>query len=118
MHLHPLCLRLASSRRGLDCNLQLTFQLLEEKEQRGVETEVVGHRDFGRHGISRFPTLCGRVHRRDRSRVLSCTQSPHVDELHAFTMQRISCALMVAVAWELAGAMGLASVGDTRDDDE
>ena len=36
----------------------------------------------------------------------------------SFTMQRISCALMVAVAWELAGAMGLASVGDTRDDDE
>ena len=32
--------------------------------------------------------------------------------------KRISCALMVAVAWELAGAMGLASVGDTRDDDE
>ena len=32
----------------------------------------------------------------------------------SFTMQRISCALMVAVAWELAGAMGLASVGDTR----
>ena len=33
-------------------------------------------------------------------------------------MQHISCALMVAVAWELAAAMGLSSVRDTRDDDE
>ena len=36
----------------------------------------------------------------------------------SFTMQRISCALMVAVAWELAAAMGLSSVGDTREEDE
>ena len=34
----------------------------------------------------------------------------------SFTVQRVSCALMRAVAWELAAAMDLTRVRDSRDD--
>ena len=34
----------------------------------------------------------------------------------SYSVHRISCALMRAVAWETAAAMGLSRVRDTRDD--
>ena len=34
----------------------------------------------------------------------------------SYAMQRISCTLMVAVAWEMASAMELTRVRDARDD--
>ena len=36
----------------------------------------------------------------------------------SYTMQRLSCALMRGIAWEVATAMGLTRVRDSREDEE